>query len=280
MEHLLHGFADEGRGVVDDGVIEPFGEALFQPPHRGPDVVGHVQGVGPGQLVDRQAGRRLAVHGQAAVLILGPQLDAGHVLEIGDLGVRAGFENDVGELFGFDQPAEGVHGELEVLALRHRRLADLPCRHLHVLLAEDADHVAGHQVPRLQLVRVEPDPHAVVLPAERENVAHALQPGQRILEMDGSVIGQVKLVVIRPAGFGIGVGIQIDDQEDIRRPLLDGHADGPDQVGQRRLRDGDAVLHQHLGHVRRRCPARRSRRGCTSRRCCFATTCTACSRRR
>ena len=38
-------------------------------------------------------------------------------------------------------------------------------------------------------------------------------------------------------------------QQDVRRPLLGGHADGPDHVGQRRLGDGDAVLHQHLGHV-------------------------------
>ena len=151
--------------------------------------------------------------------------------------------------FGLDQPAEGAHGVLEVLALGDRRLADLPGRHLHVLLAQDPDHVAGRQVPRLQLVGVQPHAHAVVLPAEGEDVSHALHPGQRILEMDGRVIAQVELVVIRSAGVGIDLGIQIDDQQNIRGPFLDGHADGLDHVGQRRLGDGHAVLHQHLGHV-------------------------------
>src|ERR1700736_6577462 len=67
-------------------------------------------------------------------------------------------------------PSEGVHGVLEVLALGDRRLADLPGRHLHVLLAQDADHVAGRQVPRLELIRVQPDAHAVVLLPENRHV--------------------------------------------------------------------------------------------------------------
>ena len=67
---------------------------------------------------------------------------------------------------GSIQPAEGAQRVLEVLARGDRRLADLPGRHLHVLLAQDPDHVAGRQVPRRQLVRVEPDAHAVVLLAE------------------------------------------------------------------------------------------------------------------
>ena len=78
------------------------------------------------------------------------------------------------------------------------------------------DHVAGRQVPRLQLVRVQPDAHAVVLLAEDEHVADALQPGQRVLELDGGVVAQVELVVVRPAGLRVVLGVQADHQEDVR----------------------------------------------------------------
>ena len=75
---------------------------------------------------------------QVVVLALGAQLDPADVLEVGDLPVGAGLEDDVRELLGLDQPAEGAQRVLEVLARGDRRLADLPGRHLHVLLAQDA----------------------------------------------------------------------------------------------------------------------------------------------
>jgi hypothetical protein len=50
------------------------------------------------------------------------------VPEIGDLAVAAGLEDDVGELLGVGQPAEGAQRVLEVLAGGDRRLADLPVR--------------------------------------------------------------------------------------------------------------------------------------------------------
>ena len=135
-----------------------------------------------GQLEDGQPDRRLAVERAALVLALGAQLDPADVAEPGDLPVGAGLDDDVGELLGIGQPAERVHGVLEVQAGGHRRLADLPGRHLHVLLAQGADHVAGGQVAGGQLLRVEPDPHAVVLLAEEGHVAHALQPRQLVLD--------------------------------------------------------------------------------------------------
>jgi hypothetical protein len=46
------------------------------------------------------------------------------------------------------------------------RLANLPCGHLHILLAHHADDVVGRQVARRKLVRVEPDAHTVILLAK------------------------------------------------------------------------------------------------------------------
>ncbi len=249
VEDLVHGLTDERRGVVDDGVLEPLGEALLELAHPRLDAVGDVQGVRPGELKDRQAHRRLAVQGQALVLVLGAQLGAADVLEIGDLAVGAGREDDVRELLRLDQPAEGGERVLEVLAAGYGGPAELPGRHLHVLLQQDPSHIAGGQVPRRQLGRVEPDAHAVILPAEGEDVPHALDAPQRVLEIDGRIVAQVELVVLRPARRRVVLGNQVDDEEDVRGPLLDGHADGLDLGGHRRQGDGDSVLHQDLGHV-------------------------------
>ena len=168
LEDLVDRLADEGRRVVDDRVLEARAES-------GPcssfilrlDAVGRVERVGAGQLKDRQADRRLAVERAARVLVLGAQFDAGHVLadRVTSPPVPR-LDDDVAELLGLVQPAQRGHGVLEVVARGHRRLADLAGGDLHVLLAQRLDDVAGRQVARRQLVRVEPDAHAVVLLAQ------------------------------------------------------------------------------------------------------------------
>ena len=57
VEDLVDRFADEGRGVVNDLVVDAVGKAALELLHLGVDAVGRVQGVGAGKLVDRQAPR-------------------------------------------------------------------------------------------------------------------------------------------------------------------------------------------------------------------------------
>ena len=56
---------------------------------------------------------------------------------------QIGFEDDVGELLGVGEPPQRVDGQLELLALGHRLLADLSGGNLDVLLADGRDHVHG-----------------------------------------------------------------------------------------------------------------------------------------
>ena len=67
-------------------------------------------------------------------------------LFVGSAGLRgvvvlAGLDDDVGELFGIDQPPQGVDGELKLLPFGNRLLADLSGGHLHVLLGDGGDDV-------------------------------------------------------------------------------------------------------------------------------------------
>ena len=116
--------------------------------------LGGCQGVGAGKLVDRQRDRGLAVERAGLVVLLRTELQPGDVAQADDAdrlaGIRvlrgagrgavaaalADLENDVAELRGIGQPAEGVDGQLELLAQRDGLLADLAGRDLQVLLAD------------------------------------------------------------------------------------------------------------------------------------------------
>ena len=114
---------------------------------------------------------------QSRVEGLRAQLDAGHVAEVGDRPAAVGLQDDVRELLGVGEPALGDDGVLEVLAARHGRPAELPGRHLDVLLAQGGDDVPGGHVARGELVGIDPDAHAVVLLAQQGDVADALRRG-------------------------------------------------------------------------------------------------------
>ena len=84
LEHLVDRLGDERRRVVDDRVVEPVGEALLELLHLVADQLGGVQRVGAGQLIDRERHRGLAVERAGLVVVLGAQLDRGHVAQPDD----------------------------------------------------------------------------------------------------------------------------------------------------------------------------------------------------
>ena len=76
-------------------------------------------------------------------------------------------------------------------------------------------HVHGGQLVVLELVGVQPDPHAVRTGADDLDLADPGETGQGILQVDHGVIGQVgfiKAVVVR---------IEADHLQDIGGDLLD-----------------------------------------------------------
>jgi hypothetical protein len=132
---------------------------------------------------------------------------------------------------------------LEGLAARRGRRADLTRGDLRALLPQRLDHVLRHQPARLHLVRIEPNAHRILAGAEHDDVAHAGQPSDLVLELDGRVIGEVEAVVA-PVGRG-----QRDDLQDRRRILLHDDALRLHRLRQRGQRGRHPVLHQHLRDV-------------------------------
>ena len=77
-----------------------------------------------------------------------------------------------------------------MLARGDRLLADRSGGDLDVLVLDGVDDVRGRQAARGQLVRVEPEAHAVIALAEHQDVADPLDAQQLVLELDGGEIAQ------------------------------------------------------------------------------------------
>ena len=144
---------------------------------------------------------------------------------------------------GIGEPPQRLDVELEGAGPRHRRLRQHAGRDLDVLRLQRGDDLAGREVARGGLVRIEPDAHGVVVVAEHLDVADALEAAQRVADVQRGVVRHVELVaraVWRQ---------QVDDHEKVGRGLLHGDTEALHHVGQPRRGDRDAVLGQHLRGV-------------------------------
>ncbi len=123
------------------------------------------------------------------------------------------------------------------------RPSQLAGRHLDVLFLDGGDHVHRRQTARRQLVRVHPDAHTVILLAEQEHVADAVDPLHLVGDVDVGVVAEVQLVV------AVVGRIETDDEENIRVAFARDDADLANHVGQLGQSEIDAVLHQYLGEI-------------------------------
>ena len=174
---------------------------------------------------------------------MGSQFDVGHVPHARNLPVRPGLEDDVLKLlYGF-QASRDCNRVLKILFLGGRRLADDSGRHLHVLLANGLDDVIRRQAPILELIGVQPQPHAVIPRPEHLYVAYSVDAGEDVLYVDRGVIREkqvAKLVVLR---------VEVDKHDKVGGLLLRAHSLLGDFSGQFGQCQSHAVLHQHLSHV-------------------------------
>ena len=168
-----------GRVVVDL-ILEAGRETLRQVIHALPDLADDVEPVGIGVLIDRQRPGRLAVDPSGGVIILRVKLDSGDVAAGGRTSRRRAGDDDVLELLDGRQPPLGEDRILpERLTRRDRLCADLAGGRLAVLGLDSRDHLFGRDLLVRHVVRVQPDPHRV-LPPENRDVAHPADPLQAV----------------------------------------------------------------------------------------------------
>ena len=190
-----------------------------------------------GRVLAEKAGRRIFQR---------PQFPARHVAQPHDRAAGGiGAQHDLREFFGVAQPPRRIDLRLERRAGGRGRSPDLARRDLHVLFVDRALHVERRQAQIGELVGVEPDAQGTAAFAENLPVAHAGQSFELIDDAQISVVGERDRI---DAFIGRG---EIDDEDEIRVPLLDRHAALIDEARQPGGRLRHAVLHVEGGDVER-----------------------------
>ena len=117
-------------------------------------------------------------------------------------------------------------------------------RDLGVLSAQCGNHVGGLERSGLHLLGIQPDPHAVLSHAEDGHSAHAVDPGEFVLQVQGREIVKEEAVVLPT------LRLEGDELENVGGFGLNDHTlclDSRGELGQSGI---DPVLHQDLIGVR------------------------------
>ncbi len=240
-------FRDRGvhelRGIEGDVRSDPLGESCFQFLelcfHQRRDV----ERIGTGKLIDQDRNAFAARIPCLDVVVFSAKVHPGDILHARKSPVVRRLDDQVLELLHVAQSAQRIDGELIGLTCRHRRLPNLTSRHLDILLADRGNHVLGREVAGLELVGVEPDPHAVVGPTEHDHFADPVEPCQFVLDVLVRVVGKKQAVVF------LRLGRERQHQRDAGRTFfchdaLLGHLGRQTWFGSRH-----AVLHHHRRNV-------------------------------
>ena len=232
--------AHEDRRVIHHREIDSFGEILFQFLHRVAHLLREGDGIGARRLENGQRHCGLVVQQRTQRIAGGAQFDSRDIFEQRFFAVRPALDDDLAKFFRRDQPAFGIDLQLEIHRLADWLLADRAGGHLHVLLADGVDDVAGGKILGGYFVRVEPNSHRVITGTEHFNVPCPRNTRQHVLDLESRVIAQIHFVipVIRRK--------QMDDHGEVWGLLGRGDAEAAHFFGQFRQRLGDAVLHLHL----------------------------------
>ncbi|MNY05466.1 hypothetical protein D3C86_1381890 [compost metagenome] len=243
MQHLLDRHLHVGRGVVGNGVLDVAREVLGQFFHLLAHALGGGQRVGVRRQHNGEGRRRLAVQAGAELVVVGADLDAGHVAQqhLGAIGVGA--QHDLAEAVHGAQLTVGRDRGRDALRFRVGRRADAAARDQDVLARDGLVDLVHAQVEAHQLGGIHPDPHGARR-REQLELAHAGHARDRVLHVARDVVGQRRLVQ-RPI-----LGRQRHDHQEAGTGLLVLQAlllHGP---GQLRYHVRHAVLHVNLSQVR------------------------------
>src|SRR6185436_18117222 len=94
--------------------------------------------------------------------------------------------------------------------------AKLAGGHLHVLLAHGAQDIAGGEIARRHLVRIEPETHGVIEPAEHTRLRDTADAGEAVDDLEGHIVRHV-INIARSVR-----GEELHGHGEVRRALLRG----------------------------------------------------------
>ena len=121
------------------------------------------------------------------------QFDVADVTNAGDPPLRIRLDDDVAELLGCPESAQRFNAGLISCTpvTEDRRLVEGAGRHLGVLGAKGAQNIAGADVVRGSLVRVDPDAHRILPLAQGPEIRHARKSRDLVFDMENHVVRDI-----------------------------------------------------------------------------------------
>jgi hypothetical protein len=184
-----------------------------------------------------------------ADLRFGAHLDAGDVFHPDNrtAGIRA--QDDRGEFLRARKPALGLDVDLDLLFIGDGRSAHPAEGRLNILALDRRDDVVRRQTEFGQPVGIEPDPQRIVERSEESCLADAIDPRQRVDDVDGRIVAQINRIV------GALRRIDVDDLQKGGEFLADAQAIARHLL--RQLRRGETGIVLHIDGVDVRVGAQR-----------------------
>ena len=177
LVHRVNRLVNKNSRIVEGRVFESRRKRLAHLRHQTADFIRNLKGVGAGKGEDGNVRGFFAAEAREDCVLLLAQLDPADVLDAHDRGGWTGLgglqglagcggrwlglDDDVIELFYIGHPAQSIDGKLKELVGGRRRPADLSRRDLNILVLDCVLNLQHRQPVGLELVRIQPDPHAV-----------------------------------------------------------------------------------------------------------------------
>ena len=249
-----HGGGNILRGVVADDVAYAVREAVLQIHQRILHAVHGFQGIGVVQAVHGHVHGILPVVAAAARVGFRAQLNAGDVVQTGDVAVLSGADNNLAELLHGLKPPGDVHLVLDEIVFPFR--TDGPGGGLHVLRLDGVGDVIRSDVQGGHAQGVQPDAHAVILFRHQVDGGDARHAGDFILHP-----GLDEVVQLQGTHAG---GPEGEESQDVRGALTYLDALVRHFLGQLVLHALQGVLDVHHVDVRVRAALERQGKGITA----------------
>ncbi len=192
-DHFVDGLAHEGGRVIDVDVVETGREALLELRHLVPHLVLHLNDIRAWRRDDPEGSGCIPIRVGDRAVVHRAQLDAADVTNTGDASLGVRFHDDVAELLGRSEAPKRANIDLvgPARVVEDRRLVESAGGDLGVLGAQDIQDVAGADIARGSLVRVDPDSHGVLPLAQDPEIGHAGQARDLVSDVENEVVGDV-----------------------------------------------------------------------------------------
>ena len=239
VDGIVYHFRRVERHLIADALRKSFGQ--FRHPFL--HAFRHIERIGTGKLIDGNTRRRFALQTGNHIVFLTSEFNPCHILQPENPSAILHPKNDFTELIGCSQATFHIQGILKSIVTRTtERLADIPCRHLHILCLNSGIHLLGTEVTDTHRLGVEPNTHRIVTGTHHIHRTHSRHTGQLVHQIQVGIVGEIQTIVNAIARQG-------EHHHDVRRFLLHRHPLLLHRLGEGVQSHTHAVLHHHGRHI-------------------------------